>query len=483
MNIPSFTFVKRTSVFALVILAVAIAVSAQTAEVAWNIDQCANGKRGTPREACTGSNWVNGNLNESKSQYSEGDSVAFRIIITGLTPGSTGNTVTVEYDPTKAGKSAYDYLTTWNRTETGDPCNGVATCNLGINSTFPIPIDPRVTRGFDDSAGTADDIVQIPGVFTLYGGTITAVSGYTLTSGSYASDSSKSITITYTAGATSTAVLAWGGHIASRLDWGVDNAAPDINGSPYHMRVLDGGNQDRSLKIPIQAFPAKLTIIKQIGDDPTLTSNLFFGFDKSDVGTAGNADFFLQDTYATAANPGDPARTDAIVFNYELDTGATATVNITELAVGFGWGVSHINCVDSNGGFGFTQNSTPNNSTTPFVLGDVTAVARIQSAEFVTCTFQNLQGNATAAPVELGGRVTTSFGRAIANAELVLTDTATGAVRTARTNTFGYYRFDNISTTAFYSLSVSSKRYVFRDSTQYFTLSEDNLSMNFVSAN
>jgi len=34
-------------------------------------------------------------------------------------------------------------------------------------------------------------------------------------------------------------VLAWGGHIATRGDWGANNAAVSISGSPYHTRLLD----------------------------------------------------------------------------------------------------------------------------------------------------------------------------------------------------------------------------------------------------
>ena len=53
-------------------------------------------------------------------------------------------------------------------------------------------------------------------------------------------------------------MLAWGGHISSRLDWGAPNAASDISGSPYHTRIisLDGkaGNQDRSLKTAAISF-------------------------------------------------------------------------------------------------------------------------------------------------------------------------------------------------------------------------------------
>src|SRR5450759_3104263 len=47
-----------------------------------SLDQCANGAPGSARLACLLSQWQNGNLNESNSQYREGDSVPFRALIT-----------------------------------------------------------------------------------------------------------------------------------------------------------------------------------------------------------------------------------------------------------------------------------------------------------------------------------------------------------------------------------------------------------------
>src|SRR5207237_6358294 len=79
-----------------------------------NLDQCANGSTGT--EPCldtpTFPNWVNGNLGASKSHYDEGDSIPYRLAMTGLTAGT--HTVTIEWDTTKAGKHALDYLTSWD---------------------------------------------------------------------------------------------------------------------------------------------------------------------------------------------------------------------------------------------------------------------------------------------------------------------------------------------------------------------------------
>src|SRR5207248_7150404 len=83
----------------------------------------------------------------------------------------------------------------------------------------------------------------------LYGGTIQSVTPNAPT-GSTSGDSSQSVTIVFTA-SVANPVLAWGGHIATRADWGANNSAVAISGSPYHMRLISlngsGGNQDRSL--------------------------------------------------------------------------------------------------------------------------------------------------------------------------------------------------------------------------------------------
>ena len=56
-------------------------------------------------------------------------------------------------------------------------------------------------------------------------------------------------------------VLAWGGHIGARANWGLDNSAVAICGSPFHMRLIDldgsGGNQDKSLAAAAVIFPGR----------------------------------------------------------------------------------------------------------------------------------------------------------------------------------------------------------------------------------
>ena len=66
----------------------------------------------------------------------------------------------------------------------------------------------------------------------------------------------------------------------------------------------------------------------------------------------------------------------------------------------------------------------------------------------------------TAAEVSVGGRVTISKNRELSNAVVYLTD-SNGATRSARTNQFGYYRFNEVESGETYMLNVSSKRFTF----------------------
>ncbi|MGC2234543.1 MAG: M36 family metallopeptidase [Pyrinomonadaceae bacterium] len=66
----------------------------------------------------------------------------------------------------------------------------------------------------------------------------------------------------------------------------------------------------------------------------------------------------------------------------------------------------------------------------------------------------------TAAAVSVGGRVLDESGTGVANAQVRLTDN-NGTIRLARSNGFGYYRFDNVSVGETYILNVVSKKYSF----------------------
>ena len=322
------------------------------ANPAANLDQCANGINGdepclTPDYA----NWVNGNLGASKSKYYEGDSIPYRLVFTNLTLGE--HTVVIEWDTTQGGKHALDYLTTWDRSANpgSDPTSGVDS-SFSAPTTFAILADPQVT----DAGVTA-----IAGVFTFYNGSINSVSAYSYPLGTgWDGNKSAQIAITFTV-TSSTAVLAWGGHIAERADWGMDMSAVAISGSPYHTRLISldgkGGNQDRSLSADAVIYPASIEIIKEASPH----SAAVFPF------TAGPAPLI---NFNLVDNGTDP--------NYKLfsDIETFTTYTITENTP-TSWNFGSLVCdvTSANGG-------------SQTVLG-ATATIVLKEGENVTCTYTN----------------------------------------------------------------------------------------------
>ncbi len=227
-----------------------------------NLDQCANGNPFFGDRHC---DWQNGNINASNSQYAEADMIPYRLFIEGLSPTPATHTIHINYDFTQGGIKAYDFLTTWNNTQTGaDPCSGMAgapsPCPPGGASTFAFPGDPfnpsnkgvLTVNGAIAAAAVSRDL-------TIYNGSISSISAVTHT-GLATGNSEVDMTVTFTANSCgtppcdSTVELAWAGHVSSGLYWGTGNGAASITGSPFHMRTqsLDGGgamNQDRSVQL------------------------------------------------------------------------------------------------------------------------------------------------------------------------------------------------------------------------------------------
>ena len=245
---------SRVLAATLFLLAVAMAAPmlARAANEAANIDQCRNGSFDAPVQ-CAGNAWVNGNLGPENSHYREGDSVPFRATLTVDNSSSTTHTLTIQYDTLQSGKHAYDYLTSYNRTETSADATTDVSGVSGLGSCFPIPVDFSILFTNPGSS-------QVPGCISIWNGTITSI---TYGSPTDTSDQ-QSVNVTFTA-ADTTVLLAWGGHIATQVDWGAGNSAGAISGSPYHMRLLTLddvglGNQDRSLKAStISPVPAVFT--------------------------------------------------------------------------------------------------------------------------------------------------------------------------------------------------------------------------------
>ena len=351
-----------------------------------NLDGCANGDFGAPLQ-CTGANWENGNLNAGKSHYFEGDSVPYRTILENLTAGNT-YTITIEYDTTQGGDHAFDYLTSFDRTEHtpgNNPCTRkvggsvLTICDPNVSVTTPIPVDPNVTAG-QDGIPSGDDITQIPGVFTLFNGNALSVlnpgNAYTL-SGTYAGNSSTSLKVQFTA-TSDIAVLAWGAHISTRLDWGTANSAIAINGSPYHIRltqiVCSGageqcnvGNQDHQLAAGAVFFPIQLTIIKETNPDDAQVKQFNYT-------TTGNN---LSAFSLTPPNGTTPAQTQFSL----LDTTQRTVTESDPHATAPQFTLTGLSCNQTDGGLGVGSLSTD--------TGTRTVTFTPKEGQSISCTFTN----------------------------------------------------------------------------------------------
>jgi uncharacterized repeat protein (TIGR01451 family) len=282
---------RATRAFAAIVAAIGIAFAApglaRAANPAGDIDQCRNGTVSAPAQ-CTGAAWVNGNLGETNSHYREADFVPFRATLTNLDTSAPSHTVVIQYDTLQGSSHAYDYLGSYGATEaSADPTSGLSGLSLG--NCFAVPVD--LGNAFANPGST-----QTAGCIRIWNGTITGVAY-----GVADAIGKRSVVVSFTA-SDPTVLIAWGGHIASQIDWGLGNSASSISGSPYHMRLLDLdntqlGNQDRSIKaaaiLPIpptfttQASPSEVSL----GESATDTATL--GGSASNGPVTGSVKFFV----------------------------------------------------------------------------------------------------------------------------------------------------------------------------------------------
>jgi hypothetical protein len=262
-----------------------------------SLDQAANGSFSSPASPV---NWQNGNANQNNSHYAEGQSIPYRLIMTGLSKGS--HTVVIEWDIRNSSENAIDYITSFGRiAESVNPLSGVSgTFGPPVSVPIPLPVPSTNVNGFPQPQTSFNSLSSSEQQFTIYNGTITNLAYSTNSQGNLgdltASQSASDLRIVFTT-TNSTVVLAWGGHIASRLDWGVSNSAGGISGSPYHTRLISfdgsGGNQDRSLKaVAVCVSPTNLLV----GPDSVCPSSTRLFTDQSDAqifnwSLTGNASF------------------------------------------------------------------------------------------------------------------------------------------------------------------------------------------------
>src|SRR5437773_481075 len=334
------------------------------------LDQCKDDTNNDDlKDPCV---WQNGSINPGDSAYHEGDSVAFRIWLDGLNPGST-HTVTIRYDFTKQTSGGvivlgYDFLTHPDATETATSqrCNNIpggvgvtgTTC-LGMSGpdTVPIPSDAFTFSSLSApnaalSAQAVSSRETAGRQVVIFGGTFT--SPFISSIGKDGnpntdSDSRSQVTLTFTVGSGSAAActtqgqtttcavnILFGGHLAKGTadasGWGTGRGASSFPGASISMRMhsVDGnssGAVNRSIQSAAVLAPAQGHIIV---DKVTSPSGDPTSFSFSTTGT-GYASFSLTD----AATPNGQT----------LSPGA---YSVSE-AIPAGWVLTGLSCASSLG--------------------------------------------------------------------------------------------------------------------------------------
>jgi len=335
--------------------------------------------------------WQNGSINPGDSAYHEGDSVAFRIWLDGLNPGST-HTVTIRYDFTKQTSGGvivlgYDFLTHPDATETATSqrCNDIpggvgvtgTTCpGMSGPNTVAIPPDAFTFSSLSAPnaalSGQAVSSRETAGrQVVIFGGTFT--SPFISSIGKDGnpntdSDSRSQVTLTFTVGSGSAAActtqgqtttcavnILFGGHLAKGTTdasgWGTGRGASSFPGASISMRMhsVDGdssGAVNRSIQPAAVLAPAQGHIIVKkvmVGGTDTFT---YSGTPSGSISTNNG-------TITASVAPGQYTSTETVPA---------------------GWVLTSISCDDTN--------STGN-------VGTATATFNAEAGETVTCTFTN----------------------------------------------------------------------------------------------
>ena len=233
---------------------------------ACQFQQGQNGGVGLP--AVSPVEFERGNSNGNKSHFAEGFSVPYRIEFTTLEANQQYR-VRIAFDVKKNRRVAFDYITGFQNLQLSaslppelvNPLVGTGLQNLsGISSSFLAIPSPAYTTNtiFNSTAGNSfaqlktsagfNPEISLPtspfssslrdkGNMAIWNATLNSiqyVGGVDISPGTV----SVAMDVVFTkANNANNVVLAWGGHIASLLDWGVGNSASSIPGSPYHMYV------------------------------------------------------------------------------------------------------------------------------------------------------------------------------------------------------------------------------------------------------
>ncbi|TWH77662.1 DUF7507 domain-containing protein [Sedimentibacter saalensis] len=194
--------------------------------------------------------WINGDLNRNNSTYTEGRSVPQRLILNDITTGSGIHYVDFEYQFTKGGKYAYDFIVGYDQAESTSghtwdegwiwyDIDEEDIERLNDNVTYiPIPTNNYATEkedAFEDTNG--ERRIYIYSNKPLTDASITMNNQL---DGDLNKDSTLGFTVSWEGDADEVMII-YASHIAMGVEgpegWGLGMGASEINGSPYHNKL------------------------------------------------------------------------------------------------------------------------------------------------------------------------------------------------------------------------------------------------------
>jgi hypothetical protein len=337
--------------------------------------------------------WQNGNLNENQAHFIEGHSVPYRAVMHDLPAGKLV-TITFGFDLVNSNKYALDFITGYqwlqphnyvNHTvaETVDPTLTSGTSLSGAPTSWKVITPASYLTDYSGqpaatAAGAAaayadfqniESYSNAAGKIGLWGGNFTAApityeykqNNSTIDKVQLLNLANGETKVEWTVSFIATggdAIIAFGGHIARKQDWGQGLTAGGLTGSPYHTRekgwVVDGnaatlGAADRSLKVALSeptCPPALCT--SQVCDNVCPGSTQTFKVPAASTAT-GYEWSIINNTAGASFVGGTPATTDS-----------TATITTTQA------GAYTVQVILSNGsGFISTCTKTVNVTVTP----------------------------------------------------------------------------------------------------------------------
>jgi len=348
--------------------------------------------------------WHTGAINAQNSILTEGNIVPpyptnvpghvnYRAIIEDKNLGPGTYELTIQYEFTKGGKVAFDFLTTnYGITDSNldDQLPGWADSSK-INSlvttgpstaTFPndgFSLPPSLGDGTVALRQSAHDTVFAalnPRKMKLYGATITGITQGSH-SGLITGDSDATVAITFTKSTDETwpIIATWGGHLgigaAPPAGYGAGNGAGSVSGAPFHMSLGSLVNTQTGKTI----IKGKRDLAVQIGaiTPPPGTGNIVV--EKITLGGVDTFDFVGADT--TLPSGFSSFSITIVTPGVAVSTGFTnvnpGTYKVTEQALA-GWDLTGITIIDPDDGSSYTGS---------------TATLDIDSGEIVTVTFTN----------------------------------------------------------------------------------------------